>query len=127
MLKHSLARLLCLITVPCMLYVYIFYVHLSLLTKAGPHDNVMTSAFQASLEVGSSVFTFLYNTFKQCLHVSKHIVCMTKPHTNKYKHTATYTHVHMYPCTHSHMYTLTHVHTHTCTHMYSHKTQSVRT
>lgn len=28
-----------------------FYIHLSILIKAGPHDNIMTSAFQASLEV----------------------------------------------------------------------------
>lgn len=32
-------------------YVSIFYVHLSVLTNAGPHDSVMTSAFQASLKV----------------------------------------------------------------------------
>lgn len=33
------------------LYVSVFYVHLQILRKAGPHDSVMTSAFQASLEV----------------------------------------------------------------------------
>lgn len=33
------------------IYLTIFYVHLSTLVKAGPHDSVMTSAFQASLEV----------------------------------------------------------------------------
>lgn len=33
----------------------IFYVHLSQLTKAGPHDSMMTSAFQASLEVSSQI------------------------------------------------------------------------
>jgi len=32
-------------------YLGVFYLHLALLTKAGPHDSVMTSAFQASLEV----------------------------------------------------------------------------
>src|ERR1700733_7362139 len=38
-------------------YVSIFYIHLSILTNAGPHDSVMTSAFQASLKVyNSSVF-----------------------------------------------------------------------
>lgn len=36
---------------PVIIYVACFYVHLNVLTKAGPHDNVMTSAFQASLEV----------------------------------------------------------------------------
>ncbi|CAL8125421.1 unnamed protein product [Orchesella dallaii] len=33
-------------------YVSIFYIHLSILTQAGPHDSVMTSAFQASLKGG---------------------------------------------------------------------------
>lgn len=32
-------------------YTSIFYIHLSMLTNAGPHDSVMTSAFQASLNV----------------------------------------------------------------------------
>jgi dolichyl-phosphate-mannose-protein mannosyltransferase len=32
-------------------YVALFYIHLSVLTNAGPHDSVMTSAFQASLKV----------------------------------------------------------------------------
>ena len=40
-----------LLFVPVAVYLAVFYVHLSVLTKAGPHDNVMTSAFQASLEV----------------------------------------------------------------------------
>uniref|UniRef100_T1GJJ7 Protein O-mannosyltransferase 1 n=1 Tax=Megaselia scalaris TaxID=36166 RepID=T1GJJ7_MEGSC len=35
----------------------IFYIHLNTLTKAGPHDHVMTSAFQASLEGGLSSIT----------------------------------------------------------------------
>lgn len=34
-----------------------FYLHLNILTKAGPHDNVMTSAFQASLEGGLASIT----------------------------------------------------------------------
>ena len=51
LVKHILARCFLLLVVPVVLYIYIFYVHLSILTKAGPHDNVMTSAFQASLEV----------------------------------------------------------------------------
>ena len=32
-------------------YGIIFKIHLDTLTKAGPHDSVMTSAFQASLKV----------------------------------------------------------------------------
>ncbi|KAJ8982025.1 hypothetical protein NQ317_007735 [Molorchus minor] len=38
-------------------YVSIFYVHLNALYKAGPHDSIMTSAFQASLEGGLASIT----------------------------------------------------------------------
>lgn len=51
LVKHLFFRALLLLTLPVLGYVFIFYIHLSLLTKAGPHDNIMTSAFQASLEV----------------------------------------------------------------------------
>lgn len=33
------------------IYFSVFFIHLIVLNKAGPHDSVMTSAFQASLEV----------------------------------------------------------------------------
>ncbi|KAK7576004.1 hypothetical protein V9T40_012290 [Parthenolecanium corni] len=39
------------------LYLAVFYVHLRILRKAGPHDSVMTSAFQASLEGGLASIT----------------------------------------------------------------------
>ena len=32
--------------IPLAIYIGLFYLHLSLLTKAGAHDNLMTSAFQ---------------------------------------------------------------------------------
>lgn len=54
---HLLARVIVLVTIPVMVYVGVFYVHLSILTKAGPHDSVMTSAFQASLEGGLASIT----------------------------------------------------------------------
>uniref|UniRef100_A0A1B0CDS7 Protein O-mannosyltransferase 1 n=1 Tax=Lutzomyia longipalpis TaxID=7200 RepID=A0A1B0CDS7_LUTLO len=38
--------------IPATVYTGIFYVHLRTLHKAGPHDSVMTSAFQASLDGG---------------------------------------------------------------------------
>jgi len=41
-----------LVLIPSIFYLGIFYVHLSLLTKAGTHDALMTSQFQASLEGG---------------------------------------------------------------------------
>lgn len=37
---------------PFLVYCLVFYIHLSILIRAGPHDNIMTSAFQASLEGG---------------------------------------------------------------------------
>ncbi|XP_055629709.1 protein O-mannosyltransferase 1 [Toxorhynchites rutilus septentrionalis] len=45
------------VTVSLALYVGCFYVHLDSLYKAGPHDSVMTSAFQASLEGGLASIT----------------------------------------------------------------------
>lgn len=45
------------IVVPAVVYLGIFYVHLNLLYKAGPHDSIMTSAFQASLEGGLASIT----------------------------------------------------------------------
>lgn len=43
---------ICYIVVPWLIYLAIFWVHLSILQKAGPHDQIMTSRFQASLEGG---------------------------------------------------------------------------
>lgn len=57
LVKHLLVRTLLLLTVPILCYILVFYVHLSLLTKAGLHDNIMTSAFQASLEGGLATLT----------------------------------------------------------------------
>ncbi|XP_051158347.1 protein O-mannosyltransferase 1 [Leptopilina boulardi] len=50
-------RILTLFIIITTVYLGIFYVHLSVLTKAGPHDSVMTSAFQASLEGGLASIT----------------------------------------------------------------------
>nr|CAI5824722.1 unnamed protein product [Callosobruchus analis] len=41
----------------CVTYLLIFYIHLNILYKAGPHDSIMTSAFQASLEGGLASIT----------------------------------------------------------------------
>jgi dolichyl-phosphate-mannose--protein O-mannosyl transferase len=38
--------------IPTVLYLALFSLHFSLLTKAGTHDALMTSQFQASLEGG---------------------------------------------------------------------------
>uniref|UniRef100_A0A1A9WGH5 Protein O-mannosyltransferase 1 n=1 Tax=Glossina brevipalpis TaxID=37001 RepID=A0A1A9WGH5_9MUSC len=42
---------------PLCLYLFVFYIHLQTLYRAGPHDSVMTSAFQASLEGGLASIT----------------------------------------------------------------------
>jgi dolichyl-phosphate-mannose-protein mannosyltransferase len=57
-LCQLLARLLVLIVIPAAIYLTIFYIHLAVLSRAGPHDSVMTSAFQASLEV-RHIFQYL--------------------------------------------------------------------
>ena len=54
---HLFLRLLVFTLVFSTVYLSVFYVHLSVLTKAGPHDAVMTSAFQASLEGGLASIT----------------------------------------------------------------------
>lgn len=51
---EGLVRWTLLWAVPLCVYLGVFWVHLSLLTRAGAHDNLMTSAFQASLEGGLS-------------------------------------------------------------------------
>ncbi|XP_014238625.1 protein O-mannosyltransferase 1 [Trichogramma pretiosum] len=54
---HLAARVLTIGSVMTAVYLGVFYVHLSSLTKAGPHDFAMTSAFQASLEGGLASIT----------------------------------------------------------------------
>lgn len=46
------ARVSVLVAVPSLLYLGLFSLHFSILTKAGTHDSLMTSQFQASLEGG---------------------------------------------------------------------------
>lgn len=54
---QSVHRVLCLVVVPVLLYVFWFYVHLSFLNRSGPHDQLMSSAFQASLQVNTVSYT----------------------------------------------------------------------
>lgn len=51
MFCHLLARVVALVVIPAVMYLLFFYVHLLLLYRSGPHDQIMSSAFQASLEV----------------------------------------------------------------------------
>ncbi|XP_013842435.1 protein O-mannosyl-transferase 1 isoform X4 [Sus scrofa] len=56
-LCHLLARAVALLAVPVLVYLLFFYVHLVLLCRSGPHDQIMSSAFQASLEGGLARIT----------------------------------------------------------------------
>uniref|UniRef100_A0A8C3W3U5 Dolichyl-phosphate-mannose--protein mannosyltransferase n=1 Tax=Catagonus wagneri TaxID=51154 RepID=A0A8C3W3U5_9CETA len=56
-LGHLLARAVALLVVPVLMYLLFFYVHLALLCRSGPHDQIMSSAFQASLEGGLARIT----------------------------------------------------------------------
>ncbi|XP_075434832.1 protein O-mannosyl-transferase 1 isoform X3 [Ascaphus truei] len=56
-LFQLLARGLALLLLPAALYLGVFYIHLSVLIRSGPHDHIMSSAFQASLEGGLSRIT----------------------------------------------------------------------
>ncbi|XP_074653935.1 protein O-mannosyl-transferase 1-like [Tubulanus polymorphus] len=57
LVKHVTARVLTLVILPTVVYLVIFFAHLSILKKAGPTDKIMTSAFQASLEGGLASIT----------------------------------------------------------------------
>uniref|UniRef100_H3BD43 Protein O-mannosyl-transferase 1 n=1 Tax=Latimeria chalumnae TaxID=7897 RepID=H3BD43_LATCH len=56
-LYHVVARGVALLLVPVLLYLSFFSVHLTLLYRSGPHDQIMSSAFQASLEGGLARIT----------------------------------------------------------------------
>lgn len=58
-LCHVLARAVALVLVPVVMYLLFFYAHLTLLCRSGPHDQIMSSAFQASLEVRGDASTTL--------------------------------------------------------------------
>ncbi|XP_020630196.1 protein O-mannosyl-transferase 1-like [Orbicella faveolata] len=85
--RHVISRVACLIVIPSMLYLLQFYILFAVARKTGPHDDMMSSAFQASLEGGLAKITHgqpievaygsqitLRNTFgKQCwLHSHTH-------------------------------------------------------
>lgn len=50
---YVLYRLIVFTTIPLCIYIGLFYVHFTVLNKAGPHDSIMTSAFQ----VFGNIFT----------------------------------------------------------------------
>ena len=69
-----------LIVIPLSVYISVFYVHLRLLTKTGPHDDLMTSAFQASLQVcGSPVYRYPSHLF-----TGIRLTCLTLYRANMY-------------------------------------------
>ena len=49
-IKHFLARTLCLIALPILIYISLFYIHLSVLYKTGNGDGHFSSLFQSALE-----------------------------------------------------------------------------
>ncbi|XP_054161433.1 protein O-mannosyl-transferase 2-like [Oppia nitens] len=53
--KHLLARVLCLIIIPIILYMTFFWIHLKVLYKSGNGDGFFSSAFQSQLE-GNSLY-----------------------------------------------------------------------
>ena len=56
LVKEFVAAASLVLAIPAALYIGCFYVHLSLLTKAGVHDALMTSAFQVGISM--TVFEF---------------------------------------------------------------------
>lgn len=57
LILRFIAQSTVILIIPAIIYLSVFYVHLSILYKAGPHDSIMTSAFQASLEGGLASIT----------------------------------------------------------------------
>ncbi|XP_013182933.2 protein O-mannosyltransferase 1 [Amyelois transitella] len=86
----ALWRLIILTVIPLGVYVSVFYAHLAMLPKAGPHDSVMTSAFQASLQGGLASITR-----GQPLHVA-HGSQITLRHTHG-RTCWLHSHAHVYP------------------------------
>ena len=62
-----MARVFALILVPSLVYLFVFYLHLWILNNTGPHDDLMTSAFQASLQVSSSHVSCIFVLFLRTL------------------------------------------------------------
>ncbi|XP_055383708.1 protein O-mannosyltransferase 1 [Condylostylus longicornis] len=91
---QTITRWMIFTIIPIALYLLIFYVHLNTLYKAGPHDNIMTSAFQASLDGGLASITK-----GQPLKIA-HGSQITLRHT--YGRTCwLHSHIHLYPITYS--------------------------
>ncbi|XP_028040288.1 protein O-mannosyltransferase 1 isoform X1 [Bombyx mandarina] len=90
LLFSALWRFAVLLIIPLAVYVSVFYMHLSMLPKAGPHDSVMTSAFQASLQGGLASITH-----GQPLHVA-HGSQITLRHTHG-RTCWLHSHAHVYP------------------------------
>lgn len=76
--------------IPLAIYAGLFYIHLGVLYKAGPHDSVMTSAFQASLEGGLASIT--HGQPLKVVHGSQ----ITLRHTNG-RACWLHSHAHVYP------------------------------
>ncbi|XP_061707440.1 protein O-mannosyltransferase 1 [Cydia pomonella] len=90
LLFSALWRLVVLVALPLAVYIGVFYAHLAMLPRAGPHDSVMTSAFQASLQGGLASITR-----GQPLHVA-HGSQITLRHTHG-RTCWLHSHAHVYP------------------------------
>ncbi|KAI9476908.1 Protein O-mannosyltransferase 2 [Coemansia sp. RSA 990] len=63
--RHFVARAVCLIAVPLVIYAACFKIHFMVLNRSGPGDSRMSPAFQASLKgspLGSQPFTVAYSS-----------------------------------------------------------------
>lgn len=97
------------LVIPTLIYLSVFYLHLNLLYKAGPHDSIMTSAFQASLEGGlasitkgqplvvahGSQITLRYFIIKLCLYILI-LIQLNVRHTHG-RTCWLHSHAHVYP------------------------------
>lgn len=86
----TIIRGVILILIPIGIYLALFNLHLKILYRAGPHDSVMTSAFQASLEGGLASIT--HGQPLKVVHGSQ----ITLRHTNG-RPCWLHSHPHVYP------------------------------
>ena len=66
---HFGCRFVCLVLVPMSLYIFQFYILVTVLSNSGPQDEMMSSAFQASLKV-AYIFTKLH-IYLQSIYIYK--------------------------------------------------------
>lgn len=105
----AIIRFIITFSISIVIYFSVFYIHLVILNKAGPHDSVMTSAFQASLEVFVFIYIICFIVFQVNCFVQGGLASITKGQPLHVSHGSQITlrHTHGRTCwlhSHTHVY-----------------------